>query len=159
MKVQDIMTREVKRCGPDINLAAAVELMWDNDCGVLPVVDTDQKVIGMITDRDICIALGTRNLRASNITVGEIISGEVYACSPQEDIHEALSAIRQQKVRRLPVIDSDGVLQGILCFNDIVLHADKSDAKKGISYEEVVSTLKAICDHGALATTVHTARV
>ncbi|MEW6207588.1 MAG: CBS domain-containing protein [Acidobacteriota bacterium] len=147
MKVRDIMTTQVKRCGPEANLAEAVREMWAGDCGVLPVIDADQKVIGVITDRDISIALGTRNRPAAEVTVGEVISGNVFATRPDDDIHDALRIIQTQKVRRLPVIDREGTLQGIVCLNDLAVHAEKADKRAvALSYEDVVNAMKAICD-------------
>ncbi len=147
MKVRDIMTTEVKQCGPEANLAEAVATMWAGDCGALPVVDSDQKVIGVITDRDITIALGTRNRLASEVAVNEVISGNVFAARPDDDIHDALRIIQTQKVRRLPVIDRKGTLQGIVCLDDLAVHAEKANNQADtLSYEDVVNALKAICD-------------
>jgi CBS domain-containing protein len=149
MRVQDIMTEAVKACGPDTNLAEAAAAMWEADCGTIPVVADGEKVIGMVTDRDIAVALGTRDSRASDIAVSDVMSEEVYACHPEDDIHTALKAMRKDKVRRLPVIDNDGVLQGILSINDVALHAEKFDEHRTVdlTYEDVVNTLKTICEH------------
>jgi CBS domain-containing protein len=149
MKVQDIMTETVKTCPPNANLAEAVALMWEGDCGVLPVVADGGKVVGILTDRDIAIALGTRNERATQIPVRKVMSGEIFACHPDEDIHAALKTMRKDKVRRLPVITDDGVLRGIVSMNDVAIHAEKFDGHKttALSYEDVVNTFKAICEH------------
>jgi CBS domain-containing protein len=143
MKVRDIMTKEVKFCGPDTNLAAATELMWNADCGVLPVLE-EGKLTGMITDRDISIALGTRNRPASEITVGEVATREVQTCAPNADLDKAMATMRAGKIRRLPVVE-DGRLEGILALNDIVRAADRRRAN--IDFEEVVNTMKAVCEH------------
>jgi CBS domain-containing protein len=149
MKVKDVMTRNVKSCRPEGSLDQAAILMWDNDCGVLPVVDSESRVMGMITDRDIAIAASTKGRLTTQINVGEVMSGNVYACAEDEDIKSALHTMRREKVRRLPVINYDGKLAGILSLNDIVLRA--GEARTGwapeISQEEVVSTFKAICEH------------
>jgi CBS domain-containing protein len=149
MRVQDIMTETVKVCVPDANLAEAAAIMWEADCGTIPVVSDGGKVVGMITDRDMAVALGTRDRRASDIAVRDVISGELYSCHPEDDIHTALKTMRKDKIRRLPVVDETGVLQGILSMNDIALHAEKFDEHRTIdlTYEDVVSTLKAICEH------------
>src|SRR5207249_11540387 len=76
MRVGDFMTSPAVFCRPEANLAAVAALMWDKDCGALPVVSEDGKVTGMITDRDICVALGTRNKRASEVTVRDVIYGQ-----------------------------------------------------------------------------------
>lgn len=147
MKVAEVMTRNVQSCTPETNLAAAAMQMWDGDCGTLPVADDDGKVIGMITDRDICIAAATKHQNISEIKVGEVISGEVQSCSPDMSVHNALKIFEQARVRRLPVVGEDGKLQGILSMNDIVLHTGEGSDKKttGISYAEVINTFKAIC--------------
>jgi CBS domain-containing protein len=147
MNVQDIMTQEVEFCGPDINLAAATEILWQNNCGILPVLDSDGKLVGVITDRDMCIALGTRNCRASELAVNEVATKPVFTCGPNDDVHSALKTLRQHQIRRMPVIGADGRLAGILCLDDIVLHAQKTEGKRGVSYEDVVNTMKAICEH------------
>lgn len=152
MKIQDLMTSDVQCCGPDTNLAAAAKMMWDSDCGALPVLNVEGHVMGMITDRDICMAAATKNKPASDITVWETISGKVYTCQPSDDVHTALDIMKREKVRRLPVVDEDGVLQGIVAMNDFVLlAADAKGAKApAVSYEDVVRTMKAISMHRAL---------
>jgi len=152
MKIQDLMTSDVQCCGPDTNLATAAKMMWDSDCGALPVLNVEGHVTGMITDRDICMAAATKNKPASDITVWETISGKVYTCQLSDDVHTALDIMKREKVRRLPVVDEDGVLQGIVAMNDFVLlAADAKGAKApAVSYEDVVRTMKAISMHRAL---------
>ena len=149
MKVHDVMTEEVKFCGPETNLAAAAAIMWENDCGALPIVADSGKAIGVITDRDIAIALGTRNKQAAEIPVKEVISGHLFAASPDDDIHAALKLMRKEKVHRLPVINAQGKLEGILSLNDVALHAVHANGKgrPALNYEDVVSTLKAVSEH------------
>ena len=152
MTIQDIITSDVQCCGPDTNLAAAAKMMWDSDCGALPVLNVEGHVMGMITDRDICMAAATKNKPASDITVWETVSGKVYTCQLSDDVHTALDIMKREKVRRLPVVDEDGVLQGIVAMNDFVLlAADAKGAKApAVSYEDVVRTMKAISMHRAL---------
>src|SRR5205809_3791968 len=145
MKVAEVMTKDVQSCTPETNLAAAAVQMWNGDFGSLPVVDSDCKVIGMITDRDICIAAATRHRDIANINVGEVISGDVQSCEEEASIEDALKIFQQARVRRLPVVDEDGTLQGILSMNDVVLHTgDGRDKKIGVPYADVVNTFKAI---------------
>lgn len=149
MKVQDVMTEQVKFCWPDTDLAAAAAMMWENDCGVLPVVVDGGKAIGVITDRDIAIAVGTRNKIASDVPVKEVMSAQLYTASPEDDIHTALTLMRKEMVHRLPVVNNEGVLKGILSLNDVALQAVPADGKKTteLNYEDVASTLKAVCEH------------
>jgi len=113
MKVQDVMTDEVQTCSPETKLATVAMQMWRGDFGAMPVVAA-RKVVGMITDRDICIAAATKHRDPANIRVKEVISDQVYGCSCDTDIHEALKIMQQKQVRRLPIISpEDGRLQGI----------------------------------------------
>ena len=145
MKVKEIMVKEVKTCRPDTNLAQATQIMWTNDCGALPVIRSGSEVVGMITDRDIAVAVGTRNRAPSEVTVFQVKPHpqDLYTCSPEDDIHAALKTMREQGVRRLPVVNG-GQLRGILRLHEIVLNAGK---RGDISYDDVVDTLKAICEH------------
>jgi CBS domain-containing protein len=145
MKVQEVMKEDVKACFPDTNLAAAAALMWENDCGILPVVVDGMNPVGVITDRDIAVAVGTGGRAPQDLRVDEVIHGPVIACTPDDDVHTALKIMRKEKVRRLPVVTEDGVLSGILSLNDVVLHAQKGN--KDLDYDDVVSTFKAICEH------------
>lgn len=142
MKVQDIMTRNVRTCGRSANLADAAMIMWHNDCGVVPIVDADGRASGVITDRDICMATATRPLRASEIRVGDVITGELFTCRPDESIRNALQSMAHHKVRRLVVIDHEGRLVGILSMNDLALHAGSA-----IPATAIVDTLRSICVH------------
>jgi len=149
------MTKDVKFCSPNTNLAEASEMLWSDSCGTLPVVDNRANVVGMITDRDICIALGTRDAKASMTTVRQVSLPKLFSCAPQDDIHAALETMGAQKIRRLPVIDERGTLKGILSIDDVVLHASKTrSVLSDLSYEDVVDTLKAICERTTEAAAV-----
>ena len=150
MKVQDVMTEEVHTCRPDTNLAMAAMQMWDGDFGVLPVLD-GKKVVGMITDRDICMAAATKRRDPGTIRVDEVMTGQVFACSPDTDIQEALKIMRKNQVRRLPVIDAiDRRLAGLVSLNDVALKA-QSDGGADLKAQDVEDTLRAICAHRASA--------
>jgi CBS domain-containing protein len=141
MKVREIMTRDVKTCRPEANLAEVVKLMWEQDCGVLPVVNSDGKVVGMITDRDICVAIATRGRTADRIEVRDVTAGKACTCAPDDDTVVALQTMKSQRVRRLPVVDAEGGLKGILSLNDVVTHTGAA------SSTEIVSTMASICEH------------
>jgi CBS domain-containing protein len=144
MKVKEIMTAQPKTASRDTTLAAAAHLLWGADCGILPVVDGG-KLIGVVTDRDMYVALATRNRPASQLTVGDVTTGKAWACGPDDDVHAALDTMASKRVRRLPVTQ-DGALVGIISMNDLVLAAG---ADKAVRDNEVVETLKAICAHHA----------
>lgn len=144
MKVTDVMTQSAVCCSADTNVGAAVELLWVRNCGMLPVVGPDQKLVGIVTDRDICIALGTRNRLAGELTVGEIATPNVVTCKPDDEIHEALQTMADKQVRRLPVVNNAGIPQGILSMDDIITHGDlnKWEGACELSSEEIIQGLK-----------------
>jgi CBS domain-containing protein len=141
MKVRELMTSDVRTCRPDTNLGEVVQAMWERDCGAMPVVNDEGRVVGMITDRDICIALATRGRSAERIAVREVAQGHAYTCLPEDDVAAALKTMKAQRVRRLPVVTPDGHVRGILSFNDIVTHAGAALPAA------IVSTLASICEH------------
>ena len=149
MNVKDIMTRDVQYCGPDTNLAVAAKMMWDSDCGVVPIVNVEGRVMGMITDRDICMAAATKTRAPASITAWETSSGKAITCRPDDNIRAALDLMERGKVRRLPVVDEDGMLQGMLSMNDLVLAAGEHRGRSApeVSVDDVMHTLKAICGH------------
>jgi CBS domain-containing protein len=143
MKVKDIMTAEPRTCEPGTSLAAAAALMLDGDCGILPVVDNG-KLVGVVTDRDMFIALATRNQRASEVTIAKVIQTPVYTCGPDDDVQTVLESMKRHSVRRLPVEGFGGTVMGIVSMNDIVL---ASGSRKPVRDADVVNTLQAICAH------------
>jgi CBS domain-containing protein len=149
MKVEELMTRDVKCCRQQTNLSEAVSNMWHADIGVLPVIDDGGRVVGVITDRDIAIAVATKGRLPSEISAGEVISGQVYAISPDEDIRSALNTMRLGKVRRLPVTVEDGRLVGMLSLNDIALRAVEVNNRYNpdFTYQDFVGTYREICEH------------
>jgi len=143
MKVKDLMTSDVKSCSPMTDLAAAAKIMWEGDCGAVPVIDDRGKVIGIITDRDICIAAATRSRMEGEIPVQEVISKNVYTCTPGDDVRAALDTMKSRKVRRLPVVGHDGQLAGILSLHDIALQA-RSSRSQDLMPEAVLDTFVTI---------------
>jgi CBS domain-containing protein len=146
MKVADIMMGTPYHCGPEANLGSATELMWKGNCGFLPVVGTDGKVVGVITDRDICVALGTRGRPSGEVTVAEAMSKKVYSVAPDDDVQEALRTMREGRVRRLPVTVKTGALVGVVSIDDALLRAEvpKPGRATQLSSEEVLKTFQDI---------------
>ena len=151
MTVRDIMTQNVQACQPETDLAAVAKLMWDFDCGFIPVVGPSGALVGAITDRDICMAVTTRRLLPERIAAGQAMSAPVHACMPGDTISSALGVMKQFKVRRLPVIDASGAPVGVITMNDIVLAAEKG---KSVPAKEVVSALAGICAHRSIEVAV-----
>lgn len=137
-KIEYIMTKKVASCYEDNNLAEVGAVMWENNCGALPVLNRGDRVVGLITDRDICIALTTRNLLASEVKVDEVISKKLYACSLDDGVEKAIEVMLSAKVRRLPVLDRDSHLRGMITLSDILIRMED-----GFSGNLI---LKTICD-------------
>jgi len=146
MIVKDIAAFDVKSCGPDTDLATAAKIMWDCDCGIVPVVNEERKVIGMVTDRDICIAAATRAARPSDIRVNDVMAREVATCGIDDDVQVALRTMKDARVRRLPVVDAQEHLAGVISMNDLVMRAECRPGADvpGNAFLEV---MKAICAH------------
>ncbi len=145
MTVKEVMTKPVATCRLDTNLAEAAALMWENNCGILPVLNEAGAIAGVVTDRDLCIALGTRNVPSSELCVRDVVNRQARVCQTNDDIHTALWHMSEGKVRRLPVVNDDSTLEGIVSMDDVVLNAQR-DARfdSAISFSDVVTTLQAI---------------
>ena len=147
MTVRDLQTSNVKTVSPDTDLAVVARLMWEGDCGAVPVVTDDRKVIGMITDRDICIASATRARPPAEIRAGEVITNHgVHAVKPDDDVRVAMRTMRKHKVRRLPVVDREQRLAGIVSINDLAINASSS-LPDSVPAQEFLETFQAICAH------------
>jgi CBS domain-containing protein len=151
MKVRDVMTKQSVSCQLDTTLGAAATLMLENNLGFLPVVGDGGNVIGALTDRDICFALGLENEKAGEIAVRDLILPmnrtvpKLFACTPDDKIHCVLKMMSEAKIRRLPVVNREGELQGVLSIDDLVVRACENPCKEGISCREVVEAYKIIC--------------
>ena len=146
MTVRDLANFDVKVCSPDTDLASAAKIMWDCDCGVVPVVNEERRLVGMVTDRDICIAAATRAAKPSDIQVRDVMSQSVASCRADDDVQAALSAMKQRRVRRLPVLDARGRLAGIISVNDLAMRADARSGAE-VPAQAFLDTFKAICAH------------
>jgi CBS domain-containing protein len=146
MNVSDIMKKDVVCCHPSETLAVAAERMWNHDIGSLPVVNDEGHVIGMLTDRDICMAAYTQGKPLFAIPASVAMSRELHACLPSDAISAAEKTMRAHRVRRLPVIDRHGHPVGLISLNDLARNAEPGQAtRKHLSAAEVAATLAAVC--------------
>ncbi len=152
MMVSELMQKRVMTCLPDHELALAAQIMWENDCGCVPVVDEANLVVGMVTDRDICMAAYLNGRSPQEMEVREAMSMQVLSCRPEDWIADAESIMRREQVRRLPVTDRAGRLVGLLSLNDIAMEAEREreSRMKKVTLEEVGLTLSAV-SHPRLA--------
>jgi CBS-domain-containing membrane protein len=150
MLVENLMTREVRTCRAEDTLDAATRIFWEADCGCAPVVDCDGRVVGIVTDRDVAIAAYTQHRPLADIPVSVAMSRQVYSCGPQDTVASAEKVMRSAQVRRLPVVDAEGLLVGLISLNDIALEAARERStrrQKEVSDAEVGETLASICAH------------
>lgn len=146
MNVEQIMTRLVKTCSPDDSLDTAAGLMWDHDFGCVPVIDEQERCVGVITDRDICMAAYTQGQRLGDIRVRAAMSGACHTAGPHDPVASAERTMQDNEVRRLPVVDEVGRVVGIVSLADITCEAAReSNSKRGdVTLEEVAVTLSAV---------------
>jgi CBS domain-containing protein len=148
MKVEAVMSRDVRTCSPEDDLATAAQLMWDADCGCVPIVEGgSRRVVGMLTDRDVCMATHFQGRRPDEIRVGDVMSTDVRTVVASEELADAEAIMSDAQVRRLPVVDGDERLVGMVSLADLARRADRErEAERPeITEEEVGDTLTAIC--------------
>jgi CBS domain-containing protein len=120
MNVNELMTRDPKRVRPTDRLHEAVRLLWEHDCGALPVVDDQDRPVGVVTDRDACMAVYTQGKRLDEVLVRTAMGTPPTACKSSDTVEAALQAMGKRQLRRLPVVDGGGRLVGVLSIHDVV---------------------------------------
>jgi CBS domain-containing protein len=148
MKIQELMTRDPACCTQDDTLNRSAQLMWEHDCGAIPVVSDEGRVIGIVTDRDTCMAAYTRGKRLSEIPVGEAMSPDLISCHEDDSVTSVQTLMRDHRVRRLPVLDDAGCLSGMISLNDLARAA--YGPRKGVRKDGISRTLAAISEHREL---------
>lgn len=149
MLIRELSPSYVASCHPDTTLTEAASLMREHDCGILPVVDGSYKVLGVLTDRDICMAVTRRDVLASALRAQDVMSTTLHAIGAGDTAAQALRIMRKHHVRRLPITAPDGVLEGIVSLNDLFLAAKPLGGSQlgSPSHEDLIQTMKAICTH------------
>ena len=125
MKISELMEREVASCSPTHSLNVAARMMWERDCGCVPVVDRNKVVIGMATDRDICMGAYTQGRSLHLIQVQDVMGKPVVSCEPEDDLVTVEKLMRDNKIRRVPVCDAAGKLVGVVSLSDIALESER----------------------------------
>ena len=146
MNIDEFMTRDVRTCGPSDTLDRAARAMWERDCGVLPVVDAERRVIGMITDRDVCMAAYLQGLPLDRILVSSVASHAVAAAYVGESTDAALAKMRQHRVKRLPVLDPEGKIAGVVSLGDLARHHRGGWGRDAACGEDIARTVEAIAE-------------
>jgi CBS domain-containing protein len=150
MRVEQLMTKQVKSCSADDTLDRAAQLMWDNDCGCLPVCVGDgvDRAVGVITDRDVCMSALFQGRPLRELRVADAMARQLQTCRPGDSLSDAEKTMRQARIRRLPVVDEPGAVIGMISLADLAREAARQStgAKQEITETEVGDTLAAICE-------------
>jgi CBS domain-containing protein len=139
MKASELMTRNPKTCEPSHDLACAIRIMKDEDTGIVPVTEGngEARVVGVVTDRDIALYLGGRDVRPSEVTVGDVMSSEVVSVAPDADVHEVSRRMQQSQVRRVLVVE-ERRLVGIISTADLARASARKEGQLGEEVETVI---------------------
>lgn len=145
MLVREIMTSNVASCHVDSNLEAVALLMWNHDCGAIPVVDTAGRPFGLVTDRDIAIGCALNNRPLWDMRAGDLLDGRpLYACMENDEVTGALELMRNRAVRRLPVTDRSEELKGMLSMSNLIQLARERPDESTLSFSQLAEALKAV---------------
>jgi CBS domain-containing protein len=144
-RVVQLMTPTPRTCTPTDSLQRAAQIMWETDCGCVPVVEADGRAVAMITDRDICMAAYTQGRSLKDISVSSAASPTLVAAHVGDRLDAAERLMQAHQVRRLAVVDSNGRLAGVLSLSDIVRHARYWLRAKGLGTNRILITFAAIC--------------
>lgn len=137
MQVKDIMTKDVVIADSNDNVLTVAKLMKHHNIGAIPVVENAEKVLGMITDRDIVLSIADYNFDPANTDVTKLMSNKVYSVRPDADLSSALALMKKQQIRRLPVIEEEKLV-GMLSIGDIAVHSDYN-----VEMSEAISEISA----------------
>lgn len=146
MKARDLMNRSVNSCSIDDSLHDAARVMWESDVGAVPVVDDTHRVVGMITDRDICMAAYTQGRSLKDSKVSSAMSRRLVSCKPSASLADVEQLMSEEQIRRVPVVDEFGMLQGIVTLADIARHAQSSLLSLPLETPGVARTLAKVSE-------------
>jgi CBS domain-containing protein len=147
--VKEIMKATPKSVLKDETLKNAASQMDKSNIGFLPVIDENQKVVGALTDRDITLAIGRNGKTADQIKVHEVMNQGVHTIKPDDDAATALKIMRTKQVGRLPVVDSDNKLKGVVSLTGIARHIRNTNFQTELEHsgkENIVNTVHALAD-------------
>ncbi len=148
MNVFQVMSRNMATCGPDDTLDAAASKMWDRDIGSLPVVDGEDRLVGMVTDRDICMAAYTQGRSLKDTRVGTAMASAVHFGRLTDQLHDIEAIMRTHQIRRVPIVDAEQHVVGIVSLGDLIREAaaERRRHHPDVPTDELVTTLAAICE-------------
>jgi CBS domain-containing protein len=141
MNVDDVMTAGVATCRASDSVSCAAAVLWERRCGCLPIVDDRGAPVGILTDRDVCMAAYAQARRLDDIPIASAMSRPVWTCAASASVEEAEDTMMARAVRRLVVVDPAGRVVGIVSLDDIARAGAAWDGKGDIDLERVAVTL------------------
>ena len=142
MHVKEVMSHPVVTCPADSTLDQAARLMWEFDCGVVPVVGDDGRLAGVVTDRDICMAAYTQGGALNSIPVSTAMAKQVVAGHGNDSVESVEAMMRTNQVRRIPILDDENRVMGLVSINDFARLAARA-RRPGVD-RELVKTMAAV---------------
>jgi len=142
MTVKQLMTTPVKTCRANALVGEAARMMLEENCGCLPVTDAKGHLAGILTDRDICLAVA-RHLDPTKTPVRDVMTVRVVSCGVEDYLDRALVEMKENRVRRLPVVDNRGVVKGVISIDDVIRNSGIAEGR--LPGEAVVDVLRHIC--------------
>ncbi|RKH48929.1 CBS domain-containing protein [Corallococcus interemptor] len=127
LTARDIMTRQVRTARRDSALREVAQLMRDEDCGVVPIVDAEGRLLGLVTDRDLALRAFTGQRAVDGLRAADVMTEDLEAVLPEEDLHGVIELMGRRQIRRVPVVEPDDRLVGIIAMGDIANRADQDE--------------------------------
>jgi CBS domain-containing protein len=127
LTARDIMTRQVRTARRDSSLREVAQLMRDEDCGVVPIVDAEGRLLGLVTDRDLALRAFTGQRAVDGLRAADVMTEDLEAVLPEEDLHGVIELMGRRQIRRVPVVEPDDRLVGIIAMGDIANRADQDE--------------------------------
>jgi CBS domain-containing protein len=142
MTVKHLMTAPVKTCRANALVSEAARTMLEDNCGCLPVTDGKGHLAGILTDRDICLAVA-RHLDPSKTPVRDVMTARVVSCGVEDHLDRVLVEMKENRVRRIPVVDNRGVVKGLISIDDVIRNSGLASGR--VPADAVVDVLRHIC--------------
>jgi CBS domain-containing protein len=146
VRVKDLMSQPVFTSTLDQSVQTAAQIMWEHDCGIVPVVDNESRLVGVVTDRDICMAALFQNRPLSEIPISSVMAGNVSTCRADDPLIDAEHLMSMRQVHRLPVVDDLGVPTGLLSLADVARRVRRANGGKNTGAADLVETIGAISE-------------
>ncbi len=139
MRIRHVMTKDPKWCVPSDTVQHAAGIMRDENAGIVPVIDDGhgRKLAGVVTDRDLCMNVVAEGRDPRTVTVAECMTTKVVSCSPDDAIEKVTELMRENQIRRVPVVNEGGELQGIVALADVVERGNVKSTQTHETLKEV----------------------